>query len=179
MITRKDLETLYSAEVIVTLSPEESQKLRLLQDDSRFLAEIGLPRHAPPFFTTEVSGGPEFLLPIDIPTSSGGIHREVIIGGPPGDAKMRFSLDTDEGFVTLVQLAGKPRFEVANRNLAEFVEFIYLIDSHRRRASDHPDEAKDSLAELSLRLMSINSVVFEEPENWWSIALGHLSAMEG
>lgn len=99
-------------------------------------------------------------------------HREIILGGPPGDAGMRFSLSAYEGFVLLAQLEGSPpRGEVVNNNLAEFVQFLYLFEMFRTRASDDPVD----LEELRKTLTSIDPFSFEQAEDWWAMALHHVS----
>ncbi|MEV4760818.1 SUKH-4 family immunity protein [Micromonospora sp. NPDC049559] len=175
MPTHQDMVELYGAENVVTVPRSVVDGLSLGPADAETLAAVGLPRYGSPYFTTEVVGGPEFLRVIDVTRKDGRPHREVIIGGPPGDAGMRFSLSAYEGFVTLAELSAvEPRGEVVNNNLAEFVEFLYLIERHRVRVAGDPGIREKSLDELRNTLVGIDPFSFELAEDWWSIALHQL-----
>ncbi|GLY65409.1 SUKH-4 family immunity protein [Amycolatopsis taiwanensis] len=175
MITRQDMLDLYGSSNLVTVPSGEVDRFRLRAPDAEVLATVGLPRFSSPFFTTEVQGGPEFRRVIDVTTRDGKDHREVIIGGPPGDSGMRFSISAYEGFITLVQLQGdRPRGEVVNNNLGEFVEFLYRLERYRLRVEADPASAEEEFEELSDTLMRIDPFSFELEENWWSIALRQL-----
>ncbi|GHH29769.1 SUKH-4 family immunity protein [Streptomyces rubradiris] len=178
MITHQEMAGLYGEGNLVRPSEAEIDRLGLRSVDARVLRETGIPRSSPPFFSVLVEGGPAFLEVIDIPLPDGGNHREVVIGGPPGDPGFRFSVDAREGFVTLAQLRGTPRGEVVNRDLAEFVEFLYLIDLHQKRAMGSGDAASE-FEKLSHHLRSLNPISFERPENWWSMALEYVASEEG
>ncbi|MGW7694049.1 SUKH-4 family immunity protein [Streptomyces asiaticus] len=175
MITHQHMVELYGADQIITLSPEEVDRFSLMSADAHVLTDIGLPRDSSPFFTTDVQGGPEFLTVIDLTRKNGREHREVIIGGPPGDPGMRYSVSAYEGFIMLAQLAGtKPRGEVVNNNLSEFIEFLYRIERFRRYASDEPAAHAEELDNLKRTLVGIDPFSFELAEDWWSIALHQL-----
>lgn len=172
MITNQEMVELYGPENVITVPPQDVERFSLHPHDAEALIALGLPRFSPPFFTTEVQGGPEFLTIIDVTTRDGRDHREIIIGGPPGDPGMRFSVSAYEGFITLAQLEGaRPRGEVVNNNLSEFIEFLYRIELHRASAADDPATRKESLRELESTLMKIDPFSFERTEDWWSIAL--------
>ncbi|WP_203857633.1 SUKH-4 family immunity protein [Plantactinospora mayteni] len=172
---RQDMVELYGSEKLVTVSSEDVERLRLRAADAEVLTMVGLPRLSSPFFTTDVQGGPEFLRIIDVTTRDGKEHREVIIGGPPGDPGMRFSVSAYEGFITLAQLEGtRPRGEIVNNNLSEFVEFLYRIELHRTRAADDPARREEQLEELRNTLMKIDPHSFELADDWWSIVLHQL-----
>ncbi|MEU5365641.1 SUKH-4 family immunity protein [Streptomyces sp. NPDC005925] len=175
MITHQEMVELYGVENVVTLSVQEAERLDLRPRDAEVLTTVGVPRRSSPFFTTEVEGGPEFLRVIDVATRDGKKHREVIVGGPPGDSGMRFSLSAYESFVMLVQLGGtKPRGEVVNNNLPEFIEFLYRIESHTRRVSADPAAEEESLDQLRNTLTQLDPFSFEVPDNWWAMALRQL-----
>ena len=72
MITHDEMAGLYGADNIFTLAEGEAEGLGMRVEDARILENVGVPAHAPPFFTTQVSGGPEFLLAIDAPVEDGG-----------------------------------------------------------------------------------------------------------
>ncbi|MDT0547898.1 MULTISPECIES: SUKH-4 family immunity protein [Streptomyces] len=175
MITSKDMEELYGRENLVTVPRSDIERFRLRPQDAEVLTEVGLPRVSSPYFTVQLEGGPKFLTVIDVTTRSGKDHREVIIGGPPGDRGMRFSVDAHEGFITLAQLRGtRPRGEVVNNNLSEFIEFLYRIEQHRVRTAQHPADCEESLEELTNALMRIDPISLEREDDWWSIALHQL-----
>lgn len=175
MITRQQMVDLYGPENLVTLTEEDVELLGLRAEDAEALTVVGLPRRSPPFFTTDVQGGPEFLRVIDVTTRDGKKHREVIIGGPPGDPGMRFTLSVYEQFVMLAQLGGvKPRGEVVNNNLPEFIEFLYRIEMHSKRVAVDPAAKEESLDELRNTLVGIDPFSFELHEDWWAIALRQL-----
>lgn len=175
MISHQQMVNLYGPENVVTLATQEVELLELHLEDAQVLTTVGLPRHQPPFFTTEVEGGPEFLRAIDVSTHNGKEHREVIIGGPPGDPDMRFTLSAYERFIMLVQFEGTTRGEVANNDLPEFVEFLYRIEEHSRRTAADPTVKQESLDDLRNVLMDLNPVAFELSEDWWVMALNQLS----
>ncbi|MCX4910043.1 SUKH-4 family immunity protein [Streptomyces sp. NBC_00878] len=169
---------LYGRENVYTATPEDADRFGLSPADSDFLVHVGLPRHAPPFFTTQVEGGPDFLEVIDFTTSEGE-QRELVVGGPPGDPEMRFSLDVNEGFITLAVLRGDDSHgEIVNNSLGDFIEFIYRIDEHARRVAGDPSVREESLQELSAHLRSIDQFSFERADDWWAVAL-HLLAGGG
>ncbi|WAL68422.1 SUKH-4 family immunity protein [Amycolatopsis cynarae] len=171
---------LYGGENIITVPPSDIERFSLRGEDAAVLEKVGLPRSGSPFFTTQVEGGPEFLRIIDVVTRDDKKHREVIIGGPPGDPGMRFSVSAYEGFVTLVQLQGtRPRGEVVNNNLTEFVEFLYQIRRHEILSAGDPAAARESLQDLSSHLKRIDPFSFERPDNWWAMVLDHLASTAG
>ncbi|MFH9006045.1 SUKH-4 family immunity protein [Streptomyces afghaniensis] len=175
MITHQEMVELYGVENVVTLDGQEVERLDLRPQDAEVLTSVGLPRFSPPYFTTEVQGGPEFLHVINVTTRDGKNHREVIFGGPPGDPGMRFSLSAYERFIMLVQLEGaKPRGEVVNNNLPEFVEFLYRIEMHTQRVRADPVIKEESLDELRNTLEGIDPFSFERSEDWWATALRQL-----
>ncbi|TVT21076.1 hypothetical protein FNH05_34175 [Amycolatopsis rhizosphaerae] len=177
MITHQDMTELHGDGNIITVPPSDVELLRLRAEDAEVLGTVGLPRFSPPFFTTQVEGHPKFLKVFDIVTREGKEHREVIIGGPPGDPGMRFSVSAYEGFVMLLQMGGtRPQGEIVNNNLSEFVEFLHEIGRHQALAADDPFAARESLHDLSNRLKSIDPFSFEQPDNWWSLALDHLAS---
>jgi len=166
MVTHQDMVDVYGAENLVTLSREEADELRLHPDDAEVLVTIGLPRSGSRFFTTEVVGGPEFLTVIDLTKRDGSPHREVILGGPPGDPEMRYSVSAYERFIMLVQLERTPpRGEVVNDNLCKLIEFVYRFD----RCWESGDPAE--LEGLTKTLTDLDPFSFEQPDDWWSIAL--------
>ncbi|MEU6716819.1 SUKH-4 family immunity protein [Nonomuraea sp. NPDC046802] len=149
----------------------ELEKIGLTPKDAEALGSVGLPTDSSPFFTTQVEG-PEFLAVFDVTTSKGVDHREVVIGGPPGDPGMRFSLSAYEGFITLIQFDGpRPKGEVVNNNLGEFIEFLYQIRLHETRSADDPAVRDESFRELSILLRTIDPFSFERPDDWWCMAL--------
>ncbi|MFF9021912.1 SUKH-4 family immunity protein [Streptomyces eurythermus] len=175
MITHQDMVDLYGRDNVITLSGEEVGRLGLTAQDAEVLTTVGIPRLSAPFFTTEVQGGPEFLRVIDVTTRDGKKHREVIFGGPPGDPGMRFSLSAYERFVMLVQFGGtKPRGEVVNNNLPEFVEFLYRIERYDRAVAADPAVKEELLEDLRDALIDIDPFSFELAENWWAMALRRL-----
>ncbi|MFG2928082.1 SUKH-4 family immunity protein [Streptomyces achromogenes] len=175
MIAHQDMVDLYGRENVITLTAQEVGRLGLADGDAEVLTTVGLPRLSAPFFTTDVQGGPEFLRAIDVTTSDGKKHREVILGGPTGDPGMRFSLSAYERFVMLVQLGGtKPRGEVVNNNLPEFVEFLYRIERYSQGAAADPAVKEELLEDLRDALIAIDPFSFELAENWWAMALRRL-----
>ncbi|TWV32619.1 hypothetical protein FRZ03_33655 [Streptomyces misionensis] len=175
MITHQDMVDLYGRDNVITLPEQEADRLGVTPQDAEVLTTVGLPRGSAPFFTTEVRGGPEFLRVIDVTTRDGKKHREVIVGGPPGDSGMRFSLSAYERFVMLVQLDGtKPRAEVVNNNLGEFVEFLYRIERFTQGIAADPTAKEELLDDLRGALMDIDPFSFELSENWWAMALRQL-----
>lgn len=175
MTTHQEMTALFGPLNLTTVPPHNIERFSLRPQDAKALAELGLPRLMPPFFTTEVEGGPELLTVIDVTTRDGKDHREVIIGGPPGDSGMRFSVDAYEGFITLAQLDGaQPRGEVVNNNLTDFIEFLYRIESYRTRTDIDPSTQEADFQELKSTLLAIDPFSFELAEDWWSIALRQL-----
>ncbi|MER6333086.1 SUKH-4 family immunity protein [Streptomyces sp. NPDC001034] len=175
MITYQDMVNLYGRENVVTLAEQEVERLGLAPQDAEVLTSVGVPRLSAPFFTTEVQGGPEFLRVVNVATRDGKKHREVIVGGPPGDPGMRFSLSAYERFVMLVQLEGtKPRGEVVNNNLPEFVEFLYRIERYTQGVAAYPAAREELFDDLQGTLMDIDPFSFELSENWWAMALRQL-----
>ncbi|RJL31630.1 hypothetical protein D5H75_18110 [Bailinhaonella thermotolerans] len=166
------MAALYGRENLFTATAAQLEKFGLTPRDAEALGTVGLPVGGSPFFTTEVVGGPRFLATFDVTTSNGVNHREVIIGGPPGDSGLRFSLSAYESFVMLVQLNGpRPKGEVVNNNLGEFIEFLYQIKIHEVRSAEDPAVRDESFRELSSRLRALDPFSFEEPDSWWSMAL--------
>ncbi|MFB4273543.1 SUKH-4 family immunity protein [Nonomuraea sp. GTA35] len=171
MPTHEEMAALYGSANLFTASAMELEKFGLVPKDAEALGVVGLPVNSSPFFTTEVVGGPEFLTVIDVTTSNGMDHREVIIGGPPGDPGMRFSVSAYEGFIMLAQLDGpRPKGEIVN-NLGEFIEFLYQIKLHEVRSAADPAVRDESFRELSSRLRALDPFAFEQPDDWWSIAM--------
>ncbi|WP_043633655.1 SUKH-4 family immunity protein [Nonomuraea candida] len=166
------MAALYGRANIFTASAAELEKFELTPKDAEALGVVGLPVDSSPFFTTEVVGRPTFLTVFDVTTSNGVDHREVIIGGPPGDRGMRFSVSAYEGFIMLIQFDGpRPKGEIVNNNLGEFLEFLYQIKLHEVRSADDPAVRDESFRQLSSRLRALDPFSFEQPDNWWSIAL--------
>ncbi|NIH84107.1 SUKH-4 family immunity protein [Amycolatopsis granulosa] len=179
MITHQDMVDLYGRDNVITLTHQEVDRLGVAPRDAEVLTTVGLPRMSAPFFTTETQGGPEFLRVIDVTTRDGKKHREVIVGGPPGDSGMRFSLSAYERFVMLVQLDGtKPRGEVVNNNLGEFVEFLYRIEMFTQDVASDPTVKEQLFDDLEGALTGIDPFSFELPENWWAMALRQLGGRD-
>ncbi|UQS24270.1 SUKH-4 family immunity protein [Amycolatopsis thermalba] len=175
MITHQDMVDLYGPDNVVTLAHQEVDRLGVAPQDAEVLANVGLPCISAPFFTTRIHGGPEFLRVIDVTTRDATKHREVIVGGPPGDSGMRFSLSAYERFVTLMDLGGtKPRGEVVNNNLVEFVEFLYRIEMFTQGVAADPAVKEARFDDLQRALTGIDPFSFELPENWWAMALRQL-----
>lgn len=75
----------------------------------------------------------------------------------------------------LVQLGGtKPRGEVVNNNLPEFVEFLYRIERYSQGAAADPAVKEELLEDLRDALIAIDPFSFELAENWWAMALRRL-----
>ncbi|WP_326795920.1 SUKH-4 family immunity protein [Streptomyces sp. NBC_01808] len=175
MIKHQQMTDLYGPENILTLTDQDIEHLGLHAEDAAAITSIGLPRTSSPYFTTEVHGEPGFLNVTDVTTGKGKEHREIVIGGPPGDSGIRFSLSAYDRFITLIQFGGtKPRGEVVNNNLPEFIEFLYRIELHRENVAADPGIEQESLDALRSTLAGIDPFSFELPEDWWAIALHQL-----
>lgn len=88
---------------------------------------------------------------------------------------MRFSLSAYERFVMLVQFGGtKPRGEVVNNNLPEFVEFLYRIERYNQGVAADPAVKEELFDDLRDALIGIDPFSFELAENWWAMVLRRL-----
>ncbi|MEV0083062.1 SUKH-4 family immunity protein [Saccharopolyspora sp. NPDC050642] len=176
MITNQDLVELYGPENVVTVPADEVERLRVRDADAEVLARVGIPAFSPVIFTNHVEGEPPFLEVFDVETKDGSVHREVLLGWVPDDPVINFSLDAQQGFVTFVQRTDPPQFDVVNNNLAEFVEFLYLIDRFRMQPVDDPEVHEKSRHELRDRLRAMDPFSFEAPDLWWPKVLARVAA---
>lgn len=168
MITRDELVSLFGEERTVDLDRRASQVRGLSDEDSAFLAEVGLPTYVPALFTLKPEGDPEVFTVMPVGTDEGPVDV-LVLGGVPGSPEVRYLLDLDEGYVVLYSAGpGAVQAEIANGSLPDFVEFLCQYTSLRRQMSSMAtDEKREKLAKNVALLERLDPLAFAEYDSWW------------
>jgi hypothetical protein len=172
-VTYSALAQLWGAEHLVHFPVEQ------FAADMRFDAELlppgaALPDDVPILFTVDVAGPIELFNLVEFQVGEDEPLRLVVLGGSPDDPNLLFALDMATGVVALLDPSG-PGLELVNSTFALFVEFLYRLA--RFISADPGGTARAEQANvLRDELITTDPSAFSDPESWWSMAFGQLTA---
>ncbi|MFE3854480.1 SUKH-4 family immunity protein [Streptomyces griseorubiginosus] len=170
MATHDEMTELFGADRVVTLDRAVAEEHGLSEADAEVLCEVGVPTFVDVLFTLDTADeGPDpFTV---VPVAAGGEETHILVlGGPTDDPALRYCLDLDRGYVILISLDEEPRAEIANRTLADLVEFLYrfaLRTKHLEHAA--PQDRAPYTDKLVDYLKSRDPYAFAQPDSWWSM----------
>jgi hypothetical protein len=133
---------------------------RVSAETRRFLTEVGLPDEAPLL----VSFAPDLLAPLEVD----GIEY-LTVGDDYGT---QLGIEANAESVWSVDPEGSLPKRLVNSSLRAFIASLGTYVQWQpdlRDASD--DEAAGIVDQLRHRILEIDALAFNDPENWWSVIL--------
>ncbi|MCX4587192.1 SUKH-4 family immunity protein [Streptomyces sp. NBC_01481] len=165
---------------VITVKADELSRVGVSPSDVRSLSQIGLPKELDGVFTVHTRRVPQAFALHEF-EAAGEKQKVFILGGVPGDERLRYFLDVNDGYVGLFTFFDDgPEADIVNSTVDDFIEFLRLFGLRakmRREAS--VDELRQYTSDVAAYLRERDSFAFEESDNWWSSVLDRLQEQEG